>query len=124
MFCLDGSAGAENAGALYDVHEFTHIPSPVVLQERAHGPVAHRTYFLSHLPGALFDKISYQQWDILCPFPQGRHMNVEDVQPVKEIFAEAALFHQIPEVLIGGRDDPHIHVDGPVVPNPLNLSFF
>ena len=42
---------------------------------------------------------------------QRRQGDVDDVQPVIQVFAEPAFFHQLAQVGVGGREDPHIHLD-------------
>jgi hypothetical protein len=41
MFCLNGLAGAENTGTLDDIHQFSNISSPVVLEQRVHGLITY-----------------------------------------------------------------------------------
>ena len=43
---------------------------------------------------------------------QRRQLDVDDVQAVEQILAEAALLHLLLEVDVGGGDDPHVHLDG------------
>src|SRR5207248_2306466 len=54
---------------------------------------------------------------------QGRDQNREYVQPVIEIFAEAALARELGKIAIGGRDDAHVHLDGALGPDRINLAF-
>ena len=55
---------------------------------------------------------------------QGQDVDVDDVQPVKEVASEAALGHQLFEVLIGGGNRAKIYSDQGVAPKPLELLLF
>src|SRR5438093_1524298 len=48
--------------------------------------------------------------NVFAPFPQGRNPDIDDFEPVVEIFAEAALANELFEVLMSGRDDAHVHL--------------
>ena len=41
----------------------------------------------------------------------GRHVEGDDVEAEVEVLAEAALADLLLEVLVGGGDDPHVHLD-------------
>ena len=53
---------------------------------------------------------------------QGRHPDGEDVQPIIEILAEAAVVDQIDQVLIGGRDQPDIDLDRLLAADGIDLA--
>ena len=56
-----------------------------------------------------------EHWDVVTPFPERRHFDLDDVQAVVEVFAEAPFFYALHQVGICGRDDPDIHGDDPRV---------
>ena len=47
--------------------------------------------------------------DLLDPLPQRRHAELDDVEPVVEVLAEATLQDRPLQILVGGGDDPHVH---------------
>src|SRR5690606_34273439 len=49
-----------------------------------------------------------QQWYVLPTLPEGRDHDVDDVDPVVEIFAEMPLDDQVAKVPVGGRDDADV----------------
>ncbi len=49
-------------------------------------------------PAELFKKITTQLRDILFPFPQGRHLDGNDLEPVKKVLPEISLFDLIREL--------------------------
>ena len=52
-----------------------------------------------------------QQRHILSPFAQGRQNQVDDVEAVIEVLAEAAFADKGQELDIGSSDDAHVHFD-------------
>ena len=59
-----------------------------------------------------------QEQNVLPPLPEGRHRHRQGVQPVVEIPAEASLLHHLLQGLVGGRHDPHVHVDDAAAAHP------
>jgi len=59
------------------------------------------------------------------PVRERGHADVHDVEPVHEVFAELACGQGGGQVLVGGRDDPHVEVhSGPVGAHRLDLAVF
>ncbi len=58
------------------------------------------------------EKVLDQQRDVLATFSQWRYLDGDHVQSVIEILAEALLPDRVLQVLVGGGDDPDIHLDG------------
>ena len=77
--------------------------------------------FFSAPQGAVFDEALHDHGQIFAPLTQGWTTQGKDIDPEKEILSKAPLGDQGIEVLVGGRDHPHIHRDGPMVPHPFNL---
>ena len=103
-------AGGEHDRALDYIFQFAHIARPGIGQQR---PQA----FRSDAPrGRSFSseyrcrKKSDQQRNIFFALPQRRQVDGDDVQPVKEIFAELAFAHLLFQVHIGGGNDAHVHL--------------
>ena len=46
----------------------------------------------------------------------------EDVQPVIEVFAEAALGHLLGQIAVGGRDDAHVDLDRALGADRIDLA--
>ena len=64
-----------------------------------------------------------QQWDVLPALPQWRRIDPDHVQSVKQVFAEAALFHCPRQVLVGCSDHPHVDFDRGLTANAVKLTF-
>ncbi len=56
-------------------------------------------------------KVLCQLGNILTPFPQRRNPDVDDFEPVIQVFAEAALANELFKILMSGRDDAHVHLE-------------
>src|SRR5439155_16972038 len=56
-------------------------------------------------------KMQGQLGNVFTPFPQGRNPDVDDFEPVIQVFAEAALANELFEILMSGRDNAHVHLE-------------
>ena len=73
----------------------------------------------SELLRAARQEMPRQQRNILAPLAQRRHTDPNDVQPMVEILAEAALAHARFEILVGRGDDAHVDFDLLVAADPV-----
>src|SRR5467141_2926395 len=99
--------GREHHRALDDVFEFPHVAGPVVIHQKLHGR-------LRELPEGLrvFLAIALQEkGHIFAAVAQRRNLEVDHVQAVKQIFAEAALANQSEEVDVGSGYDAHVNLE-------------
>src|SRR4051794_27837265 len=55
-------------------------------------------------------------------YPKRGQVDREDGQAIPEILREPAVGDHRLEVGVGGGDDPHVHVPGPLAPHPLELA--
>ena len=78
--------------------------------------------FASQLPGGLFGEGLGQQGYVISAFPQGRQGQWKHVESKVEVLPEAACIHSGPEVSVGGRNDPDIHLLGPGGTHRLELA--
>ena len=53
---------------------------------------------------------------------QGRQRQVEHLEAEVEVLAEAPLLHHLPQVAMGGGDDPHVHLLRAVGAEALDLA--
>ena len=64
-------------------------------------------------------KMLRQRDNILRPLAQWRNPQLKLSQPVKQILTEAALPHCGFQVLVGGRDNAHVHLDLAIAAQPV-----
>src|SRR5712691_10064461 len=57
------------------------------------------------------EEVLHEERDILSPLTKRRDGKGDDVQPIKDVFAESALAHQRFEVLVRGRHHSRVHRD-------------
>src|SRR5262249_30047565 len=61
--------------------------------------------------------------DILRTFPQGRDIELDDIQTIEQIFPKLVLLHHRDEVSVSGGDQPDVGFEIAGPSNPLKLSF-
>ena len=64
--------------------------------------------FLIGLPGNLLQEMRDQQRDVFAPIVERRQLDVDDVQSVVKIFAEATFAHELLQIAVRRRDDAHV----------------
>ena len=64
-----------------------------------------------------------QRQNVLRPLPQGRDVNADDIQPVKEVGAEQAPLHLLLQIAVRGYQQPEIQLNAPGAGQPLNGLF-
>ena len=52
----------------------------------------------------------HERADVFAALAQRRHVDVDDAQPVQQVFAELAVRHHVAQVAVGGGDDAHVHL--------------
>ena len=103
---LPGCSGAPYA---QDIFEFAHIAREwIPLQQLDRLPADGEMGFVI-FTAVVMQKMLTQSGNVLDPFAQGRNINGNHIQAIKEIAAEAILLHQLFQNLIGGNNDPHVH---------------
>ena len=66
---------------------------------------------IAQAPAVEVDEVARQRHDIARPLLQRQHVQVDDVQPVVEILAEALLAHQFLQVHRGSCDEAQVDRD-------------
>ena len=80
---------------------------------------AHALAFFGGDPG---EEMPHQVRDVFGALAQRRHRDREHVQAIEQVFAEAAAFDVVDQVAVGGRDDPHVDLDGLAPADRLDLA--
>jgi hypothetical protein len=63
-----------------------------------------------------------QQGNVVAPLAQGRHPDIDDVEPIIEVLTEVPFLDLLLEVAIGRRYDPHVRIDGLLASDALELA--
>jgi len=96
-----------------DVFHLPDISRPGVLHEERKGDVK------QHLDGSVTTKALHgfrQQMgcnggDVFTPFPQGRKLQVENIESIEEVLPEFSLPNLMLQVTVGCGDDPNVDLD-------------
>lgn len=107
---------------LHQVFQLTDIARPRVLLQKRHEPGT-EGQLLAVLPAKALQKLMSQRQDVLRPLPQGRDVNADDIQPVKEVGAEQAPLHLLLQIAVRGYQQPEIQLNAPGAGQPLNGLF-
>src|SRR5208337_1362876 len=69
------------------------------------------------------NKETAKKRDIICPLPERRNFNRNNIETVKKIFSETSVFNCRLKVLIGRRDDSDVNIDSLGTAYPLKRTF-
>ena len=61
--------------------------------------------------------------DVALPAAQRRYFQRKDVKAKEKVFPEFAFPDHLGQILVGGRDDPAVDVDGPVAAQADDITF-
>ena len=110
----DPVAGRKDQRALDDVPELADIARPVVRLERRHRLFRDARRRHPPLGGEAREEMADELGNVLAPLAQRRKLHRNDVQPVEEVFAEAARGDLVLEVARGRGEDPDVDLDRPL----------
>src|SRR5215471_11713940 len=108
---VDALRRREDHRAFHDVFEFTHVAWPVVIHEQFHGRGREMPERLRVLLTEAVEEMRKQERDVLAAFAERGQAQVNDVQAVKEVLAEAAFLNQGQEIDVRGGHDADVHLD-------------
>ncbi len=91
MLDLDDAGRRQPHQLFDDVHQLADVARPPVALERAQRVVGER----SGCRPARSTKVRRQRLDVFGPLAQRRHVQVDDAQPVQQVFAELAGGHEL-----------------------------
>ena len=75
-------------------------------------------FFLFHTGDQFVD----QQGNIFDPITQGGHIDGKNIQPVVQVFTEAAGFDQLFEILVCRRNNPHVGGPGAITADAFEVA--
>ena len=64
----------------------------------------------------------HEQRDVFPAIAQRRQLDLNDIQPIVEILAEAAVLDHLRQIGVGRGDDSHVHFDRLAVADALELA--
>ena len=123
LTCDDRRAG-HHINAVDHVSEFSDIAGPIVVGQQLSGLAVDGLAFSIVDAHRLFHEKIAAGHDVLRAFPQRRNRQIEDHQPVIEVFSEKSFLDHLLKGTIGGGDDSDIYRDVLGAANPGNLIGF
>ena len=106
---LDPLAHDEDHRAADRVPELADVPRPGMALEHAPGLAAHAAN-LNAVPATMDrDEVLDEERDVLAPRAKWRHLQNDLAQPIVQVGEEFSLADRTLEILVGGRDEPHVH---------------
>ena len=101
----DPRAGRQHDRTLDDVLQLAHVARPVVSLHEVEGLGRQLQVRLVVLGPVLLQEVMGEQRDVFAPVAQRRQLDLDDVQPIVEVFSELPFGHELLEVDVGRRDD-------------------
>src|SRR6188768_1764748 len=110
---LDADAGprGQHGSALDHVLELAYVARPVVLGHQVQRVRRELEVRLEILLAVLHEEMLGQQRDVVLSVPERRELDGDDMQTVEKILAEPPLLHQMPQIGVGGGDNPDVDLD-------------
>src|SRR4029453_9264447 len=115
----DELARAGDHGALQRVAELADIAGPVVRDQEAQRSLVHPADLPLVLAVELLHEGLDEERDVLAPGAQRGQGEREDVEPVVQILAKAAVLEAARGLLVGGGEHAHVHLDLRAAADPL-----
>src|SRR5437879_4666584 len=97
--------------ALDDVLELTHVARPVVFHEALERFLADRGRLRGRAVTVLREEVLDERGYVLFAIAKRRHVDVDDVEPVKQVIAELLLLDLPLQVFVGRADDADVDLD-------------
>jgi Major Facilitator Superfamily len=117
----DEFAFAKNGRALERIAELADVPRPVVPEQRLPGvPREARRRTRERVPDVLQPRLA-ERGNVGGALTEGRHSDVEDLQPVEEVLAEVGAFDGLPQVAVGCGLKDAARAFGTVFRNPRSI---
>ena len=113
---------AENRAPFHEVFQFADVSREGVGHEQLQGGRRDKLTVLGRRE-ILPEEMVHQEGNILAPLPERRHLELNDVEPVKEIFPERVFPDLLFEVAVRGGDDPDVGLLVGDPPDPPEFLF-
>jgi hypothetical protein len=89
--------------ALDQVLQLADVAGKAVVKQRLDRALAEAGHVALVALAVVVQEVAHQQRDVVAALAQRRQVDGEDIEPVEQVFAEAALAHGLAQVDVGGR---------------------
>src|SRR5713101_6884303 len=108
---VDALLRGKNDGTLHDIFEFADVAGPIVVHQELHSRGSEMAQGLGIFLAVAVEEMREQRGNIFAAVAQRRQLQMNDVEAVIEILAEAALADEGQEIDVRGGDDAHVDFD-------------
>src|SRR5258707_1862371 len=108
---------------LDDVLQFANVTWPGIRLKQCKALFVSPADALACFPRVTIDVVINEHWNVFLPFPQRRHLNRENVEPVKEVTPERARSDGRFQIAVSGGNHPNIRSDGSSSTDTTELVF-
>ena len=102
----------DDQSVFQDVFQFADIARVVEVQQNLHGRPGDVDQLDVTGGTEPPEDVVDQEGDVHAPVFQGRQVEPENVEAIKEVLPEQAVFNKFPQPPVGGGDNAHIHLLG------------
>ena len=102
--------------------KFANISGPVIVHKTVHDGIRDPRHLTLELVVVLAEKMFNQQGDILFPLSQRGYSDLDNLEPIIEIFSEFTGIDLILQILVGSGDNSDVDFDRLIATNLLYLS--
>ena len=103
---------AEDDEPLDNVAEFAYIAGPTALLQGGDGRAVEGLFSPTLLGTNLLGEVIDEERYVFFAVVETGHVDWYDIEPVEEVFAEAAFVDFVLQVFVGSGEDTHIDFDG------------
>ncbi len=114
--------GGHHGEPAADVLQLAHVARPGQAADIGLGIRVQALGLHVQLFGGAQQEVTGQLGNILTALLEGGNMNADDVEAVKQILAKLAIGDPLLQILVGGCDDPYIHLHRLVATYPVELA--
>src|SRR5258708_37378018 len=114
---------AHDYRSLDDVLQFANVTRPGIRLKHFQSLFVYPAYALSCFTRITIDEVLNQQANVFLPFTQRRHLNRENVEPVKEVAPERARGDGRFQIAVSSGNHPNIRSDGSSSTDTTELVF-
>src|SRR5271156_4695826 len=108
---------------LNDVLQFANVSRPRIGLKQFQRLLVDASYVLTSFSRKAIDKVFDQQRNVRASFSKRRHLNREDIQPIKQITTKGPSADGSLQVTIGGCNHPNVSMDSTSAADTIKLVF-
>src|SRR5437879_10009237 len=113
---------AEYDDSLDEILELPNVARIGLTQEIVEGGRRQREGVAAKPSRVDIDEVVDERGNLLGPFPQGRHLDLNHVQSIVKILAKASFGNGALQILVGGGDGSHIDLESRLSAQPGELA--